>query len=186
MKDKIIAAATTLFVQNGYYQTSMDDVAHKASIAKGSLYYHFKNKSQLFCETVVQGIEYFAKLIREVTEQDRDNPVIAQQLIALLVDMCFSNQKIADMVMTQPTVGIDEEVVVEIQSAKERFIELIDVTLAQGIEIGLLQPCNTKVTAYAIVSFVYSYCKCLRDSGETNTTQATQQITGLIMKGLLR
>ncbi len=51
-KGKIIGVATKLFSRYGFYKTSMDEIARIARKAKGSLYYHFKSKEELFTEVV--------------------------------------------------------------------------------------------------------------------------------------
>jgi len=51
-KDKIVGVATKLFSRYGFYKTSMDEIAKIARKAKGSLYYHFKSKEELFTEVV--------------------------------------------------------------------------------------------------------------------------------------
>ena len=44
----ILEAAERVFAANGYYQTRMDDIADAAELAKGTLYYYFKNKDALY------------------------------------------------------------------------------------------------------------------------------------------
>ena len=51
-KDKIVSVASKLFGHYGFYKTSMDEIAKIARKAKGSLYYHFKSKEELFTEVV--------------------------------------------------------------------------------------------------------------------------------------
>jgi AcrR family transcriptional regulator len=51
-KQKIIEVASMLFGRYGFYKTSMDEVAKTAHKAKGSLYYHFKSKEELFTAVV--------------------------------------------------------------------------------------------------------------------------------------
>lgn len=53
-KDIIIQVASKLFSRYGFYKTSMDEVAKVARKAKGSLYYHFVNKEELFKEVVAR------------------------------------------------------------------------------------------------------------------------------------
>lgn len=43
----IVDAASRLFLQNGYGQTSMDAIAQEAGVAKQTLYSHFENKEDL-------------------------------------------------------------------------------------------------------------------------------------------
>ncbi len=47
-KQQIFEAAITCFGRQGYYNTKMDDIAAEAGLSKGSLYWYFKSKKELF------------------------------------------------------------------------------------------------------------------------------------------
>jgi len=51
-KDSILSVASRLFSRFGFHKTSMDEIAKIARKAKGSLYYHFASKEDLFREVV--------------------------------------------------------------------------------------------------------------------------------------
>ncbi|MBI3651593.1 MAG: TetR/AcrR family transcriptional regulator [Acidobacteria bacterium] len=51
-REAILNAARSLFAEQGYNQTSMNQVAAQAGLTKGGLYFHFENKEQLFEEVV--------------------------------------------------------------------------------------------------------------------------------------
>ena len=58
-KNKIIEIALELFSKHGYGNVSMDMIKDRADIAKGTLYYHFKSKDELFgtaCDTLINRI----------------------------------------------------------------------------------------------------------------------------------
>jgi len=55
-KDKIVSVADKLFGRFGFQKTSMDEIAKIARKAKGSLYYHFSSKEDLFREVVQKEI----------------------------------------------------------------------------------------------------------------------------------
>jgi AcrR family transcriptional regulator len=51
----LIAAATLLFAERGYADTSIDEVATGARVTRGALYHHFASKQEIFgavCDTV--------------------------------------------------------------------------------------------------------------------------------------
>ncbi len=52
-RDGIINAATKLFSERGYAQTTMSDIARAAGLQQSSLYYWFRNKEQLLQETLL-------------------------------------------------------------------------------------------------------------------------------------
>ncbi|MDD2604252.1 MAG: helix-turn-helix domain containing protein, partial [Desulfobacteraceae bacterium] len=47
-KAEILATATHLLAVNGYSQTSMNSLARMTGVAHGTIFYHFKNKEELF------------------------------------------------------------------------------------------------------------------------------------------
>lgn len=51
-RKKILGVANKLFSRFGFHKTSMDEIAKIARKAKGSLYYHFASKEELFKEVV--------------------------------------------------------------------------------------------------------------------------------------
>jgi len=50
---KIVNVATKLFSRFGFHKTTMDEIAKISRKAKGSLYYHFSSKEDLFKEVVL-------------------------------------------------------------------------------------------------------------------------------------
>lgn len=66
-KKKIILAAIAEFAKDGFEKASMDAVALKAKVAKGTVFYHFKSKTELFEEIVAEGQKSLEeKIIREI------------------------------------------------------------------------------------------------------------------------
>lgn len=51
-KDKILNISKKLFLEKGYHETDMRLIAKESNMAIGSLYYHFKNKDELFNKVI--------------------------------------------------------------------------------------------------------------------------------------
>ena len=47
-RDRIIASAARVFAQKGVQRASLDEIAGGAGLTKGAIYWHFKNKNDLF------------------------------------------------------------------------------------------------------------------------------------------
>jgi TetR/AcrR family acrAB operon transcriptional repressor len=47
-RQAILAAALTVFSQNGYSATTLDMVARAADVTRGAVYWHFTNKAELY------------------------------------------------------------------------------------------------------------------------------------------
>lgn len=55
----ILAAASDLFLEQGFDGTSMDGIARRAGVSKQTVYSHFSSKEQLFGEAVHAAIETY-------------------------------------------------------------------------------------------------------------------------------
>jgi len=62
--------AAKLFGKYGFHKTSMDEIAKIARKAKGSLYYHFKNKEELFTAVVDAELENLKALLLLIVNDD--------------------------------------------------------------------------------------------------------------------
>lgn len=47
-RERILLAAMQVFSQKGWQRSSLDEIAHAAGLTKGAIYWHFKNKNDLF------------------------------------------------------------------------------------------------------------------------------------------
>ena len=54
---KVILAAADLFAESGYDGTSMDEIAEAAGVSKGTIFYNFKNKAELFEQLIMHAAE---------------------------------------------------------------------------------------------------------------------------------
>ncbi len=47
-QQEILQAARVLFAEKGYHDTTLEEIAHKAEFAKGTIYNYFANKDEMF------------------------------------------------------------------------------------------------------------------------------------------
>lgn len=53
-RNQILDAAERVFSARGVSRTSLADIAEAASVTRGAIYWHFKDKAELFCEMVAR------------------------------------------------------------------------------------------------------------------------------------
>jgi len=85
-KHKIILAAISEFAKNGFEKASMDAVAIKAKVAKGTVFYHFKSKSDLFADIVDEGQKKLEKKITKEIEGLESNKDKIEKIIDIEVN----------------------------------------------------------------------------------------------------
>ncbi|WP_449539204.1 TetR/AcrR family transcriptional regulator [Ferdinandcohnia sp. Marseille-Q9671] len=69
-REKIMDIAHDLFVQKGYQSVSMRQIAKELNYSHGAIYYHFKNKADLFYAMVVQDFEMLNTVLLQIMNLD--------------------------------------------------------------------------------------------------------------------
>ncbi len=68
-RNAIMTVAEQIFFENGFAATTMEEIAEKTELAKGTLYLYFPNKDSLYHAIVLRGmdvlIDLFTKAIRK-------------------------------------------------------------------------------------------------------------------------
>jgi AcrR family transcriptional regulator len=71
-REKILAVAARLFGKFGFRKTTVDEIAGTAHKAKGSVYYYFKSKEELFLAVVIQEINVLKTGLTRVIVDNQD------------------------------------------------------------------------------------------------------------------
>ena len=66
---KLFEAAVTLIAEQGFSSTTVDEIAERAGVAKGTVYYNFASKNVLFEELLRHGIELLATSLQAAAEE---------------------------------------------------------------------------------------------------------------------
>ena len=80
----ILDAALALAAERGISGTTMDDVAERAGVAKGSLYYNFSSKDKLFEGLLLEGMSALTEVLREARAGKEGWPAIEALVMTLL------------------------------------------------------------------------------------------------------
>ncbi|MFJ2604560.1 TetR/AcrR family transcriptional regulator [Streptomyces sp. NPDC091279] len=68
-RQRLYEAAVTLIAEQGFSATTVDEIAERAGVAKGTVYYNFASKSVLFEELLRHGVSLLAASLREAAEE---------------------------------------------------------------------------------------------------------------------
>ncbi len=101
-KAEMVAAATRLFVQQGFVRTSVAEIVSEVDVAKGLFYYYFTTKDDMV-KAVVEG---FASYLGSEAEKIAGGEGTAQEKIDRLLAheawaRCFSQPLTADLCLPQ-------------------------------------------------------------------------------------
>jgi len=82
----VLSAAARLFRHDGYYATTMRDIAQEAGIEAGSIYYHFQSKEQILSEVLDLGVRQLYEKVSAIVRSAKDNSEGFRETFALLIE----------------------------------------------------------------------------------------------------
>ncbi|MEC3993541.1 helix-turn-helix domain-containing protein [Actinacidiphila sp. DG2A-62] len=67
-RQRLYDAAVTLIAEQGFSATTVDEIAERAGVAKGTVYYNFASKNDLFEELMRHGVGLLTASLRQAAE----------------------------------------------------------------------------------------------------------------------
>ncbi|BAU26230.1 TetR family transcriptional regulator [Aneurinibacillus soli] len=67
-KELIFQGALKAFAEKGFNETTMEQIAEICGVAKGTLYYNFSTKEDLYIFVMESGVQHFTSMIRDYIE----------------------------------------------------------------------------------------------------------------------
>lgn len=108
IKNKILQSALNSFLEKGYRNTSMQEIAQNAGIAAGNIYNYFKNKEEVF-STLIYPVLTRVKEIFAIQSKDlpmlntEDRMGIAQRRMEEFIQVYQSNRKVFVLLFEKAT-----------------------------------------------------------------------------------
>ena len=70
-REAVLVAARALFVRQGYLRTSVDEIARKAGVSKGGIYFHFPDKADIVHELLMHTVGLYREILTVLRERAR-------------------------------------------------------------------------------------------------------------------
>ena len=101
-RNAILDAAERVFSERGVSHTSLEDIAKAAGVTRGAIYWHFRNKSELFSAMVGRVSLPIEDMVERSADDDADDPLalLKQAAVSALKRMATDpqSQRVFDIV----------------------------------------------------------------------------------------
>lgn len=134
--ERICQSALRLFSSRGYHKTTMDDIAAEAGLTKGAIYWHFKNKLELFRFLIESRLKELDELISSALSADAPPPANILNVFSLCLDYYEKNRDFCALIKVFHTEGIvllDEEFETRLRSTYARYRAMLAEAVRKGI-----------------------------------------------------
>ena len=153
-REQILAAAQVVFADKGYHATGVSDIIAKAGIARGTFYLYFDGKRAIFDALLDRIFEdLLARIYPIIIPQSPDEVTVESQIRdnAMRLIQCLMEDKDAVKILMAEAEGLDEGAQNRLMAFYGRLGEWLAESLDDGVSLGIIHACNTKVAAHALI-----------------------------------
>lgn len=157
-RQKLYEAAVTLIAEQGFSATTVDEIAERAGVAKGTVYYNFASKSVLFEEMLRHGVGLLTASLREAAERTAGagggsvaslDAMVHAGLVFIDRYPAFTQLYVAELWRTNRTWQSTLRLV------RRQVVAVVEEVLRQGVAAGeLSEEIDIPLTAAALVGMV--------------------------------
>jgi AcrR family transcriptional regulator len=137
-RQRLFEAAVALIAEQGFSATTVDDIALRAKVAKGTVYYNFKSKTDLFEELLRYGVglltDEFRTAVAGLPPRDAVAALVRAELDYIRRYRAFAQLLLSEMWRT------NREWQQTLILLREQAIGVIAETVQAGVDSGDLPP----------------------------------------------
>lgn len=153
-KRKIFQTAVELFAKKGYENTGIEEITAVAGYAKGSLYYHFGTKEDLFDMLLEEGFNLLNNSI-EIKFRKCNNALDKLRAIMLVQIKVIIKYEDFITVIINNTLGENSRTK-KCQAYLNEYIKIVSNVIKEGIDEGLFYNGDQEAIAYGIFGITFS------------------------------
>lgn len=162
-KNRIVAAAWELFYEQGYRETTIDDIVERSETSKGSFYHYFEGKDALLTSLSYLFDEKYKELMETMDPamHSFDKLMYLNHEVFLMIENSISLELLARMYSTQLITRGDRHLL----DQNRLYYRLLRQIVQEGQNRGELcsdRSVNEIVKAYALCerALLYDWCIC--------------------------
>ncbi len=155
---KLYEAAVTLIAEQGFSATTVDEIAERAGVAKGTVYYNFKSKTELFEELLRYGVGLLTASLQAAADETAERGGTRVEALDAMIRAglgfidrypAFTQLYVAELWRTNRAWQSTLLVV------RQQAVAVVETVLREGVESGeLSQDIDIPLTAAALVGMV--------------------------------
>ena len=137
-KNKILNAASTLFFEKGYEETTMQDIMERSGVSKGAIYHYFVSKQEIISFMIKDAQKHINTRFLEIAD---DNSLSVEEKIKAVITYFMENREQNILIANKWIDKVPYALVDTIRNANKYIAPQIAKIIKQGMQNGNFQ-CN--------------------------------------------
>ncbi|SDN32063.1 TetR/AcrR family transcriptional regulator [Bacillus sp. OK048] len=184
-KQEILRSAAAVLVEKGYQGTTMEEIAAKLLMTKGSMYYYFNNKDDLLYQCHLMIMEICLDGIEKVIESDR-TPI--EKLRSAIKEhiLLATREKSMFMVLSKPNHNFSEEQLQEVLKLRKSYSQYFDRIIREGIQEQSFSQVDVKMVRLIILGSLNWIQEWFDQNGPQSPEEISEAYADYLLKMLIK
>jgi AcrR family transcriptional regulator len=188
-REEILLAAERKFSQNGFFKTSMAEIAEAAQFAMGTVYRFFKSKEDIYISLVEAKVEELLRLMEEATQSRLSAREKVRAVIQVKLSFADQNRAFFRIYVSEWS-GFEWTVKSAFgERVWKRYLAQIDLVaklIKEGIKTGEFRKLDPKDTSLAFHGMLNStiYLWILQAGPKESLVDKADWLSTLLLDGL--
>jgi AcrR family transcriptional regulator len=185
LRGRILFTAKSLFIQHGYHGLAMRQIAESLNVSKPALYYHFKDKEELFLAILTNYLDEMETALDRIAAE----PVTCREKIRNFMEYIFlqpSEQRAIIRLASQEMGQLSDTARKAFERIyREKFIGKIEAILLAGMQAGEFKPVRPEVATWTLLGLMYPYFYPAHAGKAGLSVETIHEIITVYMDGIL-
>lgn len=183
-REDILRAAADVFIEKGYFRTTMEDIAAKLLMTKGSVYYYFKDKQDLLFQSQVlllnRGLEKLQEILHEdISPQEKLKKSLIQHIEHLI------SERSGFSMMIKPEQYFTKEQETVIFGLREEYGNCFDQSIVEGIKDQIFHIDNPKIVRNLLLGAMNGIVQWYSANGKKSKQEFAENVADYLMRMLI-
>ena len=157
LRERMLAEATRLFVAYGYNGISMREIAEAVGVSKAGLYYHFKDKQDLFLAILADNLLSIGQLVEQASSAGASTRAQIGQLVRALFAQPSEQRSVIRLASLEMAHLSPEARAAFGRDYEQQFVGRIAAILQAGVARGDLRPIDPRAATWLLLGMMYPF-----------------------------
>lgn len=186
-REAILDAAEQVFFEQGVARTSLEQIACAAGVTRGAIYWHFRNKQDLFEAMLGRVSNPMTARLEDLLEHQRDISALREICIDSLQQLASSEHHFRVFSILFLRTESDTGLAAQDQLSGKAIEQLTQYFRAEPVRRDLAEGVTPELAAMSIHTyFAGIYFEWLKAPQRWDLAEQTPALVDVIMRGLLR
>lgn len=179
----IFQAALEVFAAKGFERATMDEISTKAGVAKGTLFYRYKSKDDLFLHLIRGAIDLFISEVLSATNDLENASARLAKAIEVQTRLSYEHPEFTKLLLSEVWGNHERQRLFRVNL--KTYLNFLQTIIEEGVAINELRATNSELLATSIFGMTAAASlHLLLSQGALHLEDTVQELQHYLLEGI--